>query len=756
MSTASSTLQEQEELANVRRTAMLALVLLLDGPHPLVAEELAPDAQAAPQRPRVGLVLSGGGARGGALVGVLKVLEELRVPVDCVAGTSSGSLAGGLYAIGMPPERMAEELRTIDWEAVFSDVRSRKDEAFRRKEDDPLYLIDVELGFAHGRIVVPTGLVAGQELGYQLRRMTWSAGSVRDFDRLSIPFRAVAADIETGEAVVLGSGDLARAIRASMGVPGFLKPVELDGRLLVDGGVASNLPVDVVRKMGADVIIAVDISMPLAERGDLDGFLKVLGQTSNFLTRKNVEEQIGMLQGRDVLVTPDLEGIDTFDFPRFDEAIGRGEAAARAATDRLAGLSVSSGEYAAWKAAHPPLYSEEPPVISRVRVETAGRADTGVVASSVGLRAGPLEWEVLHQSLREVHGLGGWDTVDFLVEGPRDQKVLTIVPRPAALVPSRIRTGLVFGTEFEGESSFGLRAGWVLSRIGSRRGELKTDAEIGRRTLLSTELYQPVDSKERFFVAPSLGWNRSLRDVFVGDDVIARYFDSRLFARLDAGLALGPLGEVRVGVLRDRSRFSVEIGDPAIEDASADRAGAVLLARFDQLDDATIPRSGWAATVDTGVYGEFLGGAWGYDRLSATARAARSFGEWTVLGGVEASGPFGGTTLPFFDLSRLGGFGRLSGLRTGQISGQYAGLARLGTRYRVSKLPSLVGSGIFVGATVEAGNVWNRTADIQLSSLIWAGSLYAAAETILGPVYLGWGFADKGRNTFYFSLGLPL
>ncbi len=741
---------------NVRRLAFLVLALLSAGSRPLAAQEALPAAANAPKRPRIGLALSGGGARGGALVGVLKVLEELRIPVDYVAGTSSGSLAGGLYAIGMPPEKMAEELRTIDWEGALSDVLSRKDETFRRKEDDPRYLIDVELGFARGKVVVPSGLVAGQELGYQLRRMTWNAGPVRDFDRLPIPFRAVAADIETGEAVVLGSGDLARAIRASMAIPGYLSSVELDGRVLVDGGVATNLPIDVVRKMGAEVVIAVDISMPLARRDDLNGFVKVLVQTSNFLTRKNLEEQVGTLRGRDVLVTPDLEGIDTFAFLRFGEAIERGEAAARAAAGRLAGLSVSPEEYLAWKEAHPPLYSGEAPDVVEVRVETAGHADTGIVSASVRLRSGPLDWEDLHESLRRIHGLGGWETVDFAVDGPRDAAILTISPRPAAQAPGRIRTGLVFGTEFSGDSSFGLRVGSVLVPVGRLHGDWKVDAEIGRRTLLSTELYQPVDSKEWFFVAPSVGWDRSLRDVFVGDDVIARYFDTRLFARLDAGLALGPLGEVRVGVLRDRSRFSVEIGDPAIEDASADRAGAVLLARFDQLDDVTIPRSGWAATVDTGVYGEFLGGAWAYDKLSATARAARSFGEWTVLGGVEASGPFGGTTLPFFDLSRLGGFGRLSGLRTGQISGQYAGLARLGMRYRVSKLPSLVGSGVFAGATVEAGNVWNRTEDVHLSSLIWAGSLYAAAETILGPVYLGWGFADKGRNTFYFSLGLPL
>lgn len=737
------------------RTALAALVLLAAGVRPLVAQEPAPAVGTA-ARPRVGLALSGGGARGGALVGVLKVLEELRIPVDYVAGTSSGSLAGALYAIGMPTERMAEELRTIDWEGAFSDVSSRKDRAFRRKEDDSRYLINVELGFSRGKLVVPSGLVAGQRLGYHLRRWTWTAAAVRDFDRLPIPFRAVATDIETGEAVVLGSGDLARAIRASMSMPGFLAPVELDGRLLVDGGVARNLPIDVVRKMGAEVVIAVDISMPLAKRGELDGFLKVLIQTSGFLTRQNAERQIETLRGQDVLITPDLDVTDTFDFPRFGEAIGRGEAAARAAAGRLAGLSVSPEEYAAWKAAHPPLYTDESPDVAEVRVETADPSEAGILANSVDLRTGPLDWDALSRSLQEVHGLGGYETVDFLVEGTRERRVLTITPRPAVPAPGRIRAGLDFGTEFAGDSSFGLRVGWARTHLNRLRGDLKTHVEIGRRTLFSTELYQPLDSKQRFFVSPSLGWDRSLRDVFLDDVVAARYFDTRLQARLDAGLALGPLGELRVGVLRDQSRFSVEVGDPAIDDAKADRAGAVFLARFDQLDNVRLPRSGWAAEVGAGVYGKVLGGDWSYDETSMAVMGVRSFGEWTVHGGIEGSGPFGGTTLPFFDLNRLGGFGRLSGLRTGQVSGQYAGLARVGTRFRVAKLPSLVGSGIFVGATVEAGNVWDRTRDIGLSSLIWAGSLYGAADTILGPLYLGWGVAEEGRNTFFFSLGLPL
>ena len=316
--------------------------------------------------------------------------------------------------------------------------------------------------------------------------------------------------------------------------------------------------------------------------------------------------------------------------------------------------------------------------------------------------------------------------------------------------------GLVFGTEFGGDSAFGLRVGFDRTRLNRLRGDWKTRVEVGRRTHLSTELYQPLDARQHLFLASSVGWDRHPRDIFVGDVLLARYLDSRVYARLDAGYALGGLGEVRLGFVRDRSQFTEAIGSPALGDASADRAGGVLLVRFDQLDNVRIPRSGWTALVEAGVYGEILGADTSYNKVSASALGARSFGEWTLHGGFEASGPFGGTRLPFFDLNWMGGYFRLSGLRTNQLYGQYAGLARVGARYRISKLPSLVGSGVFVGATLEAGNVWFRTEDIKPSNLIWAGSLYGAADTILGPIYLGWGVAEQGNNTFFLSLGLPI
>ena len=738
-----------------RRLALASIVLCAFVKLPLLAEDGA-SLPAASRRPRVGLALAGGGARGGALVGVLKVMEELRIPVDYVAGTSIGSIVGGLYAIGMPPDRMADELRSIDWEDALSDDPARPERRFRKKEDDARYLINVELGLSKGKLVVPSGLVAGQKLGYHLRRLTWPASSVTSFDRLPIPYRAVAADIETGEAVVLGTGDLARALRASMAIPGFFSAVEWEGRLLVDGGVARNLPIDVVRKMGAEVVVAVDISTPLAKRDDLKGFLGVLGQTSGFLTRLNVEQQIATLRDGDVLVTPDLDGIATLGFPQFGEAIERGVAAGRAAAARLSGLSVSEEEYAAWRKGHPPLFTDDAPEIAEVRVETAGRVDTDIVSHRVSVRPGRLDWDVLFESLQGVYALGDYETVDFLVEGPADHRALTIRPRPAPPAPTRVRTGLVFGTEFSSESMFGLRVGLDRTRLNRLRGELKTHVEVGRRNELSMELYQPVDTGLRFFVSPGAGWHRQPRDIYVDGGLAVRFFESQLQGRLDGGVSLGKLGEVRLGLLRDRSEFSEEIGIPAFPVTTADRAGVVLLARFDQLDNVRVPRSGWAGEVEAGVYRPWLGAESDYDKVSATYVAARSYGELTVQAGLEASGPFGGTRLPFYDLNWLGGFARLSGLRSGEVFGQYLGLARVSTYYRLAKLPSLVGSGVYAGASLETGNVWQKTGEIDAASLIWSGSLFAAADTILGPLYLGWGLAEGGRNTFFLSLGLPL
>src|SRR5688572_20962530 len=302
----------------------IALSLAWATTMPAVAQQGESVAEAL-ARPTVGLVLSGGGARGGAHIGVLKALEELRVPVDYVAGTSIGAAVGGFYVSGMSVADLEQLVESLEWETAFLNVTPRQLKSFRRKRDDDSFLVNQKPGLNDGEFELPIGLVQGQVIDMIISRETLRASQVQNFDQLAIPFRAVAGDLVTGEAVVLGSGSLARAIRASMSIPAALSPIEIDGRLLVDGGIAMNLPVDVARDMGADVVIAVDISSELLGRETLRSVLDVTSQLTNLLTRNGTLQQRSKLTSSDLLLVPTFgEELTSTDFARMSEAIQSG------------------------------------------------------------------------------------------------------------------------------------------------------------------------------------------------------------------------------------------------------------------------------------------------------------------------------------------------------------------------------------------------------------------------------------------------
>ena len=296
-------------------------------------------------RPRIGLALSGGGARGLAHIGVLQVLKEHRIPVDFIVGTSMGSIVGGLYASGMSPDELKTVISRIDWEEAFKDRILREERSFRRKRDDDLYLIKNRPGISRDGLKFPSGIIDGQDIDLLLKRYTIPVVTVRDFDDLAVPFRAVAADLETGRAVVIGEGDLALAMRASMSIPVVFSPRVVKGGLLVDGGISSNLPIDVVREMGADIVIAVDISSPLKERRELQSIFSITNQLTTIMTRRNTEDQIASLTERDIFIRPDLGKISTASFDMAAEAIPKGRDAAAEALEYLKKYSVSKQDY---------------------------------------------------------------------------------------------------------------------------------------------------------------------------------------------------------------------------------------------------------------------------------------------------------------------------------------------------------------------------------------------------------------------------
>src|SRR2546430_2224305 len=298
-------------------------------------------AQLSAHRPRVGLVLSGGGARGAAHIGVLKILEQMRVPIDAIAGTSMGAVVGGLYASGLSARDIEKIMTSINWQDAFRDRPPREDLTLRRKQEDESFLVKFPLGVRAGHILLPKGLVQGQGLTQMLRRLTLPVARMSDFDRLPTPFRAVATDLESGDAVVMGSGDLTSAMRASLSAPGVFAPVEREGRLLVDGGIADNIPVDIARAMGVDVVIVVDVGFPLLPRRQLSSAPVISSQMLAILIRRNAQAQLATLTPQDILIQPALGDASSFDFGIVARVIAMGEAAARGKAGQLAALSVN-------------------------------------------------------------------------------------------------------------------------------------------------------------------------------------------------------------------------------------------------------------------------------------------------------------------------------------------------------------------------------------------------------------------------------
>lgn len=707
------------------------------------------------RRPRIGLVLGGGGARGAAHIGVLRELERLRIPVDAIAGTSMGAIVGGLYAAGVSVAELEEVVQSIDWYDAFVDMPGREDMRFRRKQDDEAFPIRFTLGLRDGELQLPKGLIQGQKLGLILRELTIDAAGIRDFDDLPIPFRAVASDIATGEMVELSRGDLALSMRASMSAPGIFAPVVVEGRTLVDGGLVGNVPVDTIRDMGVDIVIAVDVEFPLYEPEQLVSALDITAQMLTVLIRKETRRQLSTLGQQDFLIRPDLGQFGSTNFEQIVEAIEPGQIAAAAQADALGRYSLGPEQYAQYQARRSATVPR-PGAVDFIEVKAEGPLSPRVIEARLSTRVGDsVDPKRLGQDADSIYGMDQYEHVDYRLVTVDGRSGIVFDARPKSWGPNFLQFGVSLEDDFEGATEFNMSARLTRMGMNSRGAEWRNDLQVGTEPFLASEFYQPLSFDSRFFVAPRLGIEQRNVRAFADEFSIARYRVTEGDLGIDAGRELGNWGELRAGVFRGKGRATVKVGDPELPTFDFDTGGFFARLGIDTLDDAQIPTHGQHADIEWRAGRASMGDDADSDRIEADISVIRSFGRhtWQIGAVYNTSLTDESQIQNFFP---LGGFLRLSGLARGEIIGPHAALARI-VYYRRwgATAGSLFDVPVYIGASLEAGNVWQDRSDIALGSLIANGSLFTGFDTYLGPLFIGAGFAEGGRTNFYLQLGAP-
>jgi len=705
-------------------------------------------------RPTIGLALSGGGARGAAHVGVLKVLEEMRVPIDYIAGTSMGSIIGGLYSSGMTPDEIGTALKSMDWEHIFSDDPPRKQRSFRRKRDDDLYLVQAKPGISDkGELKFPTGAIQGQKFDLALRELTLPVSTVTDFDRLHIPFRAIASDIGTGQSVVLGSGDLANTMRASMAVPGIFAAVEIDGHLLVDGGITNNIPIDVVRGMGADIVIAIDISTPYMPAKEVNNLFSITGQLTSIMTRTNADRQIATLGGRDFLIVPDLGDITSSDFELSTEAVLTGRKAAEVQRDKLERLSLREDAYREYLAALSTRPSAAPPIVNFVRIKNNSQVSDAMISDRLRQRVGaPLDHELMERDIGNIYGLELFQTVHYDIVEEDGRTGLLVSANARSWGPNYLQFGLELTSDADGAASYGLGFSYLRTGINSLNGEVRLASQLGEAPSIAGEWYQPLDSMSRYFVHTGLSYGAYNVDLYNGRDArLAEFRVKELKLDLAMGREFSVYGEGRLGYRYRAGEVDLRTGTPGWPEFNYDTGEVYARLSVDRLDNYNFPEEGGLALLEYTLAREDFGGDTDFDQLRVAANRFTTFGDGHVIGiAGQVLSTLDGTAA-IQDRSRLGGFLNLSGFAQDSLSGQQAAMLAAIYYRRFKPMPFL---SWYIGTSLEYGGVWEEKDDIGNDGIA-AGSIFLGADTPIGPFYLGFGHAEGGHNAAFFYLGKP-
>lgn len=707
---------------------------------------------AASPRPKVALVLSGGGAMGIAHVGAIQEMERLGIRPDFVVGTSMGSIVGGLYASGMSGTELQHAVESMDWDAIFDATPPRNGLTFRQKQQEAEFPVKPSFGVVKGRPTAPDALVSDANLLLQLRRLVGMRAAVPTFDDLPIPFRAVATDIETGEKVVLDRGELADAMRASMSVPGVFAPQRLNGKLLVDGGMADNVPIDVARDLGADIVIVAVTQGPLTKAEDIRSLPQVLGQTVSLLILANERQQLATVRPTDVLINIDTHGVGSTDFKKGQQLIAAGrEATVAKAADLRRVVARRGVQQTAVSTVNPP------PRIDYVRVENSSRLSDQVLLRYLQPFVGrPMDGEAIVAALQRMRALGGFTRVDYRIEVVDGRTGLVVDAEQRPGDTRRLRPGLTIAAAGEGRSEFDVSLEYRLLQLDANGSEARFVGTLGDRKEFAAEYFKLLDQQQRWFVEPGVELRK--RPIAIYDATGFRLGEYDTFyglGRLSIGRQFGTFGEIRVGVQAGGGSASLQEGQVTPRDIDIRTGQVFASAGADTLDNPYFPTRGGRAVAKYIAGLSALGEADNFQSASASGLYAVSFGRNTLLLNAEGGDTVQGT-LPLPSLFTLGGPFSFPGYSIDELTGETYFAARMMYRRKlITNADSLFGLPLYAGATVVTGNTWATSGEVDFSNLRFGGSVYLATDTVIGPVFLSFGAADRARRAFYLFVGKP-
>jgi NTE family protein len=701
---------------------------------------------------KIGLVLGGGGARGAAHIGVLKILEREHIPIHAIAGTSVGSVIGGMYAAGYSPEEIEIIIGSIDWVDIFRDSTSRPDRPMRQKETDLGGMWNFELGIVKGELAIPTAFVQGQKLDLFLRKLFLAHSNLKSFDDLPIPFRCVATDIGTVRPVVFDSGDLEVAIRASMAVPAVFGPVQHNGKMLVDGGIVNNIPIDVARKMGVDRLIVVDVGEPMAPPETVNTTLEVLTQMVSGLMRDRTEQSLATLTPDDVLLRPEITTVSSADFLQSMEGVKHGTEAAEAQIERLRKWSKPEPEYLAWRAAQRQRAVANTQ-ISFVHVEEKHSRTAGFVSDRITAEPNqPLDLKTLEKDISGAFGRGTYDSIRYqLVTDDQGRTGLEVLPVDKSLGRVLFRAGMQINDDFNGRDDYQLSIEGRYTGITEKGAELRAFVGLGRVTGITTDFYLPFGARGDWFFDPAVEFVAVNQPLVVDDLTVAEYRVDSWLSNLRVGYDFTDQLRFATGLIRGRDHASLLTGAPPYPPTgNADIGGINATLLWDSLDSVGFPRRGLRAELSYSAFDTHLGSDESGNLLRLAIDKPMSSGANTLVLGARASISKDRINA-YQTLAPLGGLTYLSGLGPHELLGEQQLLVRAIFYHRLNTEVALVSVPLYMAGSLEGGNVWDTFEQVKLNDLIGASSIFFGVDLPLGPLQIGYGRTFDGRDSFYLT-----